>query len=56
VLLKKLRLEEVETEKPDEASFEVFQQTFTTPRSLGTREAMEALFPGRGRRRVTDVE
>jgi hypothetical protein len=35
VLLKKLGLEvEVETAKPDEASFEEFQQAFTMPLSL----------------------
>jgi hypothetical protein len=56
VHLKKLGFEVVETEKPDETSFEEFQQTFTTPLPSGTQEAMEALFPGRGRRRATDVE
>jgi hypothetical protein len=56
VLLKKLGLEEVEMEKANEASFEEFQQTFTTPLPPGTREAMEALFPGRGRHHGTDVE
>jgi hypothetical protein len=57
VLIKKLGLE-VETEKPDEASFEEFQQAFAPPLSPSTREAMQVLFPGRLRRcrLVTDVE
>jgi hypothetical protein len=57
VLMKKLGLE-VETEKPDEASFEEFQQIVAATPLHVTREAMEALFPMRGRFRgpVTDVE
>jgi hypothetical protein len=57
VLMKKLGLE-VETEKPDEASFEEFQQIIATTPLHVRREAMEALFPGRGRicGPVMDVE
>jgi hypothetical protein len=57
VLMKKLGLE-VETEKPDEASFKEFQQAFAPPLSPSTREAMQVLFPGRLRYRplLTDVE
>jgi hypothetical protein len=46
--MKKLGLE-VETEKPDEASFEEFQQVVATTSLHVTREAMEALFLFRGR-------
>ena len=55
--MKKLGLE-VETEKPDETSFEEFQQTFPPPLSPSTQEAMQALFSRRLARRwlVTDVE
>ena len=56
VLLKKLGLEEVETKKHDGASFDEFQQTFTTSLPPGMQEAMEDLFPGRGWRRMMDVE
>jgi len=57
VLMTKLGLE-VETEKPDEASFEEFQQVVATTPLQVRREAMSALFPGRRRRRcpVTDVD
>jgi hypothetical protein len=55
VLKKKLGLE-VETEKPDEASFEEFQQIVVTTPLHVRREAMEALFPGRGRRRGTVMD
>jgi hypothetical protein len=44
--MKKLGLE-VETEKPDEASFEEFQQVFAATPLHVRREAMEALFPWR---------
>jgi hypothetical protein len=55
--MKKLGLE-VETEKPDEASFEEFQQAFAPPLSPSTREVMQVLSPGRLRRfrLVTDIE
>jgi hypothetical protein len=55
VLIKKLGLE-VETEKPDETSYEE-QIVAATPLHI-RREAMEALFPVRGRLRgpVMDVE
>jgi hypothetical protein len=55
--MKKLGLE-VETEKPDEASFEEFQQIVAATPLHVRREAMEALFPGRGRFSgpVRDVE
>jgi hypothetical protein len=57
VLMKKLGLE-VETEKPDDASFEEFQQIVAATPLHVRREAMEALFPGRGHFRgpVRDVE
>jgi hypothetical protein len=45
--MKRLGLEEVETELPDEASFEEFQTAFALPLSMSTREAMQVLFPGR---------
>jgi hypothetical protein len=48
VLMKKLGLK-VETEKPDETSFEEFQQVVATTPLHVTREATEALFPFRGR-------
>jgi len=41
---------EVETELPDEASFEEFQTAFKLPLSPSTREAMQVLFPGRKQR------
>jgi hypothetical protein len=43
--MKRLGLE-VETELPDEASFDEFQTAFTLPLSTTTREATEALFLG----------
>jgi hypothetical protein len=46
-VMKRLGLEEVETELPDEASFEEFQTAFALPLSMSTREAMQVLFPGR---------
>jgi hypothetical protein len=57
VLIKKLGFE-VETEKPDEASLEEFQRIVATTPLHVRREAMEALFPGRGHRHgpVMDVE
>jgi hypothetical protein len=48
--MKKLGLK-VETEKPDETSFEMFQQTFAPPLSPSMWEAMQVLFHGRLRRR-----
>jgi hypothetical protein len=45
VMMKRLGLE-VETELPDEASFDEFQTVFTLPLIATTREAMEALFLG----------
>ena len=50
VMMKRLWLEEVETELPDEASFEEFQTAFVLPLSMSTREAMQVLFPGRNQR------
>jgi hypothetical protein len=57
VLMKKLGLE-VETEKPDETSYEEFQQIVAATPLHVRREAMEALFLVRGRLRgpVMDVE
>jgi hypothetical protein len=48
----------VEAKKSDEVSFEEFQQIVVTTSLHVRREVMEALFPGRGRRRgpVMDVE
>jgi hypothetical protein len=45
VMMKRLGLEEVPTELPDEASFEEFQTVFALPLSASTREAMQVLFP-----------
>jgi hypothetical protein len=45
VMMKRLGLEEVPTELPDEASFEEFQTAFALPLSASTREAMHVLFP-----------
>jgi hypothetical protein len=44
-MMKHLGLE-VETELPDEASFDEFQTAFTLPLSTTMREAMEAFFLG----------
>jgi hypothetical protein len=44
-MMKRLGLEEVPTELPDEASFEEFQTAFALPLSASTREAMHVLFP-----------
>jgi len=49
VMMKRLRLE-VETELPNEASFEEFQSAFKLPLSTSTREAMQVLFPGKNPR------
>ena len=49
VMMKCLGLK-VETELPDEASFEEFQTAFKLPLSTLTREAMQVLFPGRNLR------
>ena len=38
---------EVETQLPDEASFQEFQEAFTLLLTPSTREAMEVLFPCR---------
>jgi hypothetical protein len=46
VMMKRLGIE-VETQLPDEASFEEFQTAFKLPLSQSTREAMLALFPGK---------
>jgi hypothetical protein len=46
-MMKHLGLEEVETELPDEASFEEFQTAFALPLSTSTWEAMQVLFPSR---------
>jgi hypothetical protein len=50
VMMKRLELENVPIELPDEASFEEFQTAFAPPLSTSTREAMLALFPGRNQR------
>lgn len=51
VMLKKLG-EPVQTELPDQASFEEFQQTFKSPLCEAREEAMRELFPGRHGLRV----
>jgi hypothetical protein len=40
----------VETELPDEASFEELQTAFKLPLSTSTRDAVQVLFPGRNQR------
>lgn len=44
-MMKRLGLE-IETEIPDEASFDEFHKAFKQPVSPSTREAMQVLFPG----------
>jgi hypothetical protein len=46
---------EVETQLPDEASFEEFQTAFKLPLSPSTREAMLVLFPGKKQRASTAI-
>ena len=43
---------EVETELPDEVSFEEFQKAFAPPLSPTKKEAMHVLFPSRRSMRV----
>lgn len=54
VMMKRLGVE-VETELPDEASFNEFQTAFKLPLSSSTREAMQVLFPGRKQRASRSV-
>lgn len=54
VMMKRLGLE-VETERPDEASFDDFRTAFTAPLAEDTREAMNVLFPGRKQRTLGSV-
>jgi hypothetical protein len=54
VMMKKLGVE-VETELPDEASFDEFQTAFKLPLSSSTREAMQVFFRGRKQRVPTTV-
>ena len=54
VMMKRLGVE-VETQLPDEASFQEFQAAFTLPLKPSTREAMEVLFPGTKQRPVRAV-
>ena len=54
VMMKRLGVQ-VNTELPDEASFDEFQTAFTTPLSESTREAMQVLFPGRKQRALGSV-
>jgi hypothetical protein len=49
VMKKKIGVE-VETQLPDEASFQEFQTAFALPLSPSTREAMQVLFPGQKQR------
>jgi hypothetical protein len=48
-MLKRIGLE-VDTVRPDEATFDEFQTVFANPLSESTREAMDVLFPGRKQR------
>ena len=48
-MMKRLGLE-METELPDEASFEEFQTAFKLPLSASTTEAIQVLFPCRNPR------
>lgn len=45
-MLKRIGLE-VETARPDEATFDEFHKVFATPLMESTREAMDVLFPSR---------
>jgi len=54
VTMKRLGVE-VETQLPDEASFQEFQAAFTLPLTPLTWEAMEVLFPGKKQRAVRAV-
>ena len=45
-MMKRLGVE-VETQLPDEASFQEFQTAFKLPLSSSTQEAMQVLFPSR---------
>lgn len=54
VMMKKLGFE-IETEIPDEASFDEFQTTFRLPLTPSKREAMQVLFPGRKQRALGAV-
>jgi hypothetical protein len=47
--MKKLGVQ-LDTEQPDEASFDEFQTAFRLPLDHSTEKAMEVLFPGRGQR------
>jgi hypothetical protein len=53
-MMKKLGLE-VETQLPDEASFDEFQTAFALPLSPSTREAMNVLFSAKERRASSSV-
>ena len=54
VMMKRLGVE-VETQLPNEASFQEFQAAFTLPLTPSTREAMKVLFPERKQRAVRAV-
>lgn len=54
VMMKRIGLQ-VETERPDEASFDEFHVAFKAPLSNDTRETMEVLFPGRKQRTLWSV-
>jgi hypothetical protein len=45
----------METELPDEASFDEFQTAFVLPLSESTREAMQVLFPAQKQRTLGSV-
>ncbi|CAD6340188.1 unnamed protein product [Miscanthus lutarioriparius] len=54
VMMKRLGFE-METQVPDEASFDEFQEVFALPLTPSKREAMEILFPGRKQRAPSAV-
>jgi hypothetical protein len=54
VMLKRIGLE-IDTEHPDEASFDEFHTAFKLPLPEETKEAMRALFPGRKQRVLRTV-
>lgn len=54
VMMKRLGVH-VETELPDEASFDEFQTAFVLPLSESTREAMQVLFPAQKQRTLGSV-
>lgn len=54
VLMRRIGLD-LETVRPDEATFQEFQEAFKLPLSPSKREAMDVLFPGRKQRESRPV-